>query len=734
MKNIIRKILPANLRQQIVRRLPRRIDRLMCKSLLWATRHDAKVLGMPENAKNWGDYWVSKHLERLSLYDKILVDISTKPSTGSSLKFYRPKIRHAYQIDFLNKAVPIEDEKRLTLLQTDPKNPLPLPDASVDIIIGTRAFASLSPTYRLLQVEEIERILRPGGNIFITMLYYFGLSSSLAGHSDESDEIAYRNHLEMQLNIASILEKLDFFDFDAGCDLSQFPGFEGFSEKHVLKLPDLITFSPNEFEDTNFGAVVDAANVRCAEIGIIFEKPRLGQIAKRFAPRESEEKSNYGKPKKAGADDMLDARLACLLSVFQSIAGIRILNLYDDGSEFSEALETAGATVHSCVLDSNAYKILKQRYPDRHCWIYDLERPWSLKLSERYDAVLAFGVLDQLSDPRPFLKHVTQLAPAMLIDMPYQLDQSKFKKMIDPLFLKDQMQQFDVEAHEFAEALSYSRSITAVDEKAVIGHSIADKKMAARRVFLCRRQRDHLEPLLVHVHIPKAAGQAFEDFLSRNFPGRVRLFYPEKPAAAQWDLFKKEIQDDSSPLVFSSQSMNMYFPPLLGNRIPLYVSFFRHPFSMIFSYVKYIKKNFNKLSPAHRAILPDNLRSMSIEESVKWHIRNGGFFPLPVLELTKGLDVARTKDIVDRFFFTGIVEEMDRSIRLLSLKLEPYGLHFENMNMPRKNTTQDVDLEGYDFHSDKEFQEFARKELYQEVEFYEWVRERFEKEANYYGI
>ena len=137
---------------------------------------------------------------------------------------------------------------------------------------------------------------------------------------------------------------------------------------------------------------------------------------------------------------------------------------------------------------------------------------------------------------------------------------------------------------------------------------------------------------------------------------------------------------------------------------------------------------------AHKAILPENLKSMSIEESVKWHIRNGGFFPLPVLELTKGLGVKRTKEIVDRFFFTGIVDEMDRSIKLLSRKLEPYGFHFETLTMPRKNTTQDVDLEGYDFHADQEFQEFARAELYEEIEFYEWVRERFEKEAASYKI
>jgi hypothetical protein len=43
-----------------------------------------------------------------------------------------------------------------------------------------------------------------------------------------------------------------------------------------------------------------------------------------------------------------------------------------------------------------------------------------------------------------------------------------------------------------------------------------------------------------------------------------------------------------------------------------------------------------------------------------------------------------------------------------------------------------VDLEGYDFHSDQEFQEFAATELHEEVEFYEWVRERFEKEAQSY--
>jgi hypothetical protein len=342
--------------------------------------------------------------------------------------------------------------------------------------------------------------------------------------------------------------------------------------------------------------------------------------------------------------------------------------------------------------------------------------------------------LDRLLNPKPFLEYVTQLGPVLFIDMPCNYDDSEIKNMVDPIFFRNQMQRFDVVAHQFPKDIHYGHGLGIVAKKSGAQSSGMNNKNRPRHLFICRRQRDNLEPMIVHVHIPKAAGQAFEDFLSGNFPGRVKLYYPEEPAAAQWDLFKREIQNESSPLVFSSQSMNMYFPALLGNRIMLYVSLFRHPFSMVFSYVKYIKKNYEKLSTAHQAILPENLRSMSIEESVKWHIRNGGFFPLPVLELTKGLGVKRAKEIVDHFFFTGIVEEMDRSIKLLSIKLEPYGFHFENLTMPRKNTTRDVDLAGYDFHADQEFQEFAGTELHEEVEFFEWVRERFDKEAKSYGI
>jgi hypothetical protein len=627
-----------------------------------------------------------------------------------------------------------ESKKRLSVIRTDAGKRLPIPDASVDIVVGTRVFSHLSSKDKLFQINEIVRILRPGGNAFLTMLYFFGLGDIFSAHPDNSDSSKRINGLETSSDIISMLEKMNCLGPDADPNLALFPGSEDFSEERVQKLPGLIICSPDDLKDLTYQADIYEKGLRCAEIGMVLEKPIFHQPDSRMALGHHNQNENSGSPKHYDLDQSFDDRTSCLLSVFPSIVGKRFLCLYDDGSDFTGILEKAGARFDSCVPDMDAYHNLKIRYPERECWVHDLNFPWSLNLSERYDAVLAFNVLDRLSNPIPFLEYVTQLGPVLFIDMPCNFENSEAKSMVDPIFLKDQMQRFDVVAHQFPKAIDYEYSLGTGAKKSGGQTSGMSNEKRPRHLFICRRQRDNLEPMIVHVHIPKAAGQAFEDFLSQNFAGRVKLYYPEQPAAAQWDLFKKEIQNESSPLVFSSQSMNMYFPAVLGNRIMLYVSLFRHPYSMVFSYVKYIKKNYEKLSTAHQAILPENLRSMSIEESVKWHIRNGGFFPLPVLELTKGLGVKRAKDIVDRFFFTGIVEEMDRSIKLLSIKLKPYGFHLENLTMPRKNTTRDVDLEGYDFHADQEFQEFAGKELHEEVEFYEWVRERFAKDAELHGV
>jgi len=727
---MIKKILPRELTQKLIRLRTGKTDRLLCKSLLWATTRDARLLGMAKNSLDWGHCWIIKHLENMSLYDKILVDLGSGPSR-LIIEFYKQRVRHAYQIDLLNTGLPSEG---ISVLQSDLEKPLPLPDSSIDIVVGTRFFEYLTVKGRLLQIKEIERILRPGGKAFLTMLYILNLDDHLLKVLSKDSKLIEQNcSISEQLNIASMLESSANFRFDDKLDLSLFPGFDGFSENRVLNIPGLITYSLRDLKYSKSVSDSDRLKIRCAEIGIVLEKPDLGRIGAQGVFYSSENSGISFKQKKTDTDEPIDPRLSYLHSAFPSIAGKKILYLYDDGDKFSGALEMAGATVHSCVPDMDSYNTVRERYPERKCWIHDLDHPWSLNLSQRYDVVLAFYVLDRLSDPRPFIEYVTQLAPVLLMDMPADIDDSEITKMIDPARLKDKIQLLDLDVYEFPREIFYKQDLGYFEEKTDSGNQV-NKKRSARRLYLCNRQRDNLSPLIVHVHIPKAAGQAFEDFLSRNFQGRVTLYYPEKPAGAQWDLFKEEIQNELSPLVFSSQSMNMYFPPILGNRLALYVSFFRHPFSMIFSYIKYIKKNYEKLSAAHKAILPENLQSMSIEESVKWHIRNGGFFPLPVLELTKGLGVKRTKEIVDRFLFTGIVEEMDRSIKLLCIKLEPYGFHFENLTMPRKNTTQDVDLEGYDFNSDKEFQEFAGAELYEEVEFYEWVRERFEKESESYKI
>jgi len=700
MKKVIKRIV-SGLKREMIRhpvkyREKKNLSDLLDRPLQWATAGGARWLGADPGTDDWGQAWTIRQLERLSLYDRILVDLGPGVS-NPVMEYYRRRVRHAYQMDKWHPPVPTE---RTSVLEHDLEEALPLPDESVHVVISICLFEHLSPEGRQLQMGEIERILRPGGKAFLIMRY--PLDPEGRGTEALSREPALfkpGSRITSRLNVREMLGAAPCLTLHGECDSALFPGFDGFQEKRVLKIPGLLTCPLTDLQGEQQIPETQARNIRLGEIAIALKKRISRSDADNWSLKTHGEAGSSGGPR-----DKEDPEVERLLDIFPSMAGKRILNLLDDGGGLSTALERVGGTVHSCVPDLAAYRWMKKHYPYRKCWVHDLERPWSLDPAERYDLVIALGVLKRLTNPRPFITYVTQFGPCLYIDMPGspKVREGKFE---------EEMNLLDMDVKEV--------SVDARD---------------GRRVCFCERRRDRLSPIIVHVHIPKAAGQAFEAFLKRNFKGRVKLFYPEKPARAQWTRFKRDIYDGSDPLVFSSQSMGVYFPPLIGGRVPLYVSLFRHPYSMILSYIKYIKKKYDFLSAAHKAILPDNLKHMSVEESMHWHVKNGGFFPLPVLELTQGLGLATAKEIVSRFLFAGIVEEMDCSMRLLAEKIRPYGFHLDSVEMPVRNTTDDVDLEGYDFASDKAFAKFAERELREEVAFYEWIRERFEREAISFGI
>ena len=148
-----------------------RLLELLDQSLLWGTREQAQMLEAAPSTVAWGYHWIIRHLSRESLFDKILVDLGSGV-WNSLIVYYSDRVRHAYLIDLLNVARPVDGA---TVLRSDLEETLPLPDESVDLVVSRSVLEHLSSEGRLLQMREIERVLRPGGKAFLTVSYLFGL-------------------------------------------------------------------------------------------------------------------------------------------------------------------------------------------------------------------------------------------------------------------------------------------------------------------------------------------------------------------------------------------------------------------------------------------------------------------------------------------------------------------------------------------------------------------------------
>ena len=721
-----------------------RLTKLLSQSLVWGTQEHTEAFETTPRTVDWGHHWVIRHLSRESLIDKILVDLGSG-ALNPVIAYYRDKVRHAYLIDLLNTA---QTTHRTTPLCSDLEKPLPLPDASVDLVVSTSVLEHLSPKGRLLQAREIERVLRPGGKAFITVSYLFDLDDhAIEVLSREPWLIEHGNTISSRLDLAAMLEQAAALRLLGECERFMFPGFVGFDEQRVLEIPGLLTHSIADSDWATFTPETNALGIKWAEVGVALEKPPVGDskttsilLANRTA---------------VASPEISDVRLQRLLAACPSVNGKKILIMYDNVESFSSALEKAGAVVHSCVPDMETYTAVKERFPDRKCWVHDLERPWNLNIGDRYDIVVAFDVLQRLQDPKPFMTYVTQLAPRLVIDTivvdsddvevacissdeASPLGDLPLRCAPSPAWIKEELERLDVDIHDLSCAIPDTPSEQyAWDAKGYKAFSRNGR--ALRRFYLCERRRDALSPILVHVHIPKTGGQSVNQYFTNTFHDRMVHFYADKPMLARWDVFHRRMNERPSPLVFSAHVMRMHFPPILGGRVALYIAFFRHPYDVIFSYVKYIKKNYELQVPSLRKILPKNIKAMPVEDIMRWYLRNpqpihfAGHI-LPVHFLTQTRDLYRAKEIVRRFFFVGITEEMSRSIEVLKQKLVPYGFYFQSVQWQKKNTTAGLELDGYDIRADKEFLDYANEKLAHELEFYEWAKARLDREAQRFGL
>ncbi len=716
---------------------------LIDQALVWGTEQQADVLGAQASPTDWAYRWLIAQLEAVrmaqggdGLVDKVLLDLGPG-GWNPVIADYANTVRHAWLVGSVEPAEPLE---RGTFLEADLEGPLPLPSESVDLVVSANGLDRLSREGRLGVMGEIERVLKPGGRGLIALSYVFGLTQRILDRLAKDKALAERRGvIRSRLDVAEMLDRASALRLLGQRDTSTVPGFDGFNKRKLRKLPGLLIEPLGESEWASH-ARASVRRMRRAVLGLVVEKPPVGDAEAASAAR-ARSLTRLGE---AGSGP----RFERLLTACPSLEGKKVLVVYDDASDFAAQIEHAGATVHSCVPDMATYETVTKRFPKRHCWVHDLDRPWALAVGDRYDVVVAFDVLHRLADPEPFMAYVTQLAPQIVIDTLVvdssdekvaSLDGEPARCAPSPGWIEEQCERFHLDVHDLSHAVEDAPDGVYAWPAADSGSHERDGT-PLRRLYLCRRRRDALSPLLVHVHMQKTGGQSVNEFLRKYSLRRMLFFFDEEHKPGQWDVFERAANNKRpEPIVFTSHVMRYTFPPLLGGRLALYFSLFRHPYDVLLSYVKYIRKCYELQLPSTKRILPADIKEMSVEQIMKWYLRNpllehfAGHI-LPVFHLTQMDDLERAKQLVSRFLFIGITEEMPRSMAVLKRKLAPYGFVFPDIAWEWRNTTADVELGGYDVRKDKEFLAYADKHLAHEVAFYEWARERFERDAARYGI
>lgn len=240
------------------------------QTICWGSKTEAARLGRSAADTRWCAHaWIRYHMEALRLSELRVLDAGSGLS-NRLLDWYRPRVRHAYLVDFLAQPRQIGNT---TIVQADLEKPIPMADASVDLVTSASSVEHLSANGQLQFMSESQRLLRPGGVLVMTVSCVFGLH-------DRALEILSRDPalagsgcgIRTRLDVRSLLEAGPKLRCPVEPQWSRFPGFEGFSEGAILGDPEIIFDRIGSYGDVRCLPETDALGLRWAEIGMYLVK------------------------------------------------------------------------------------------------------------------------------------------------------------------------------------------------------------------------------------------------------------------------------------------------------------------------------------------------------------------------------------------------------------------------------------------------------------------------------
>ena len=243
-----------------------RVKRTIC----WGTESEAARLGCRgAGTRRWGHAWIRRHMGRLPLASLRVLDAGSGLS-NPLLDWYRPRVRHAYLVEFL--AAPRE-EGNTTIIQADLERGIPLDNESVDLVTSCSSIEHLSASGQSLFMAEAQRLLRPGGLAIMTVSYTFRLDAqALTLLSSDPALVRTGCTISAPLNLRCMLAAAPNLFCPEEPKWDSFPGFEGFSERAILDTPEIIFDRVGSYGEVRCLPETDALGLPWAEIAMYLVK------------------------------------------------------------------------------------------------------------------------------------------------------------------------------------------------------------------------------------------------------------------------------------------------------------------------------------------------------------------------------------------------------------------------------------------------------------------------------
>ena len=240
------------------------------RTICWGTHSEARRI-CPKHfgTRRWAHAWVRRHMETLPLNAMEVLDAGSG-LTNRLLDWYRPRVKHAYLLDFLLES---RVEGNTSIVRADLEVGIPMPDASVDMVTSVSSIEHLSGHGQILFLREAERVLRPGGIVAMTVSYLIGLNDRKLEVLSSNPVLKQEGFtISSELNLRLMLESAPSLAPPEPPDWSRFPGYGGFHPETLLANRDIILDKVHMDPTLPSAAEVNSLDIRWAEIGIFLTK------------------------------------------------------------------------------------------------------------------------------------------------------------------------------------------------------------------------------------------------------------------------------------------------------------------------------------------------------------------------------------------------------------------------------------------------------------------------------